>query len=69
MEITRLVVINWVQDGKTEFGEYNVGSRGVIKIEEHTPQVEVDKWYYNIYFKDGTMLREFKPVTVIFTEV
>ena len=46
-------------------GIYTVGKGGIIAITEHRAQGEGDKWYYDIQFEDGTVNREFCPVTVI----
>ena len=40
-------------------GFLTVGCEGVIKIKEHTPAGEGDKYYCDCYFTDGTAIRVF----------
>ncbi len=49
---------------------YKVGQgnheRMVTRIEEHSARGEGDKWYYDIHFDDGKMVRDFCPLAVTF---
>jgi hypothetical protein len=65
MGIIRLVAKIWESNGEAEYEEYNVGNRGVIKIEEHRARGEGDKWYYDVFLADGTVVREFQPVAIV----
>ena len=38
----------------------NVGKNGVTEIEEHPAAGEGDKWFYDIHFDSGEILRTFK---------
>ena len=38
----------------------------VKEIREHTAGGEGDKWYYDIYYDNGKMLRVFNPIEVSF---
>lgn len=40
-------------------GYLTVGDKGVIKIKEHTPAGEGDKYYCDCYFVDETTIRAF----------
>lgn len=42
--------------------------RRVEKIEEHKPQGEGDRWFYDITFNDGTTQRTFNPSQVFFAK-
>ena len=55
--------------------EYRVAEIGevfqdtiVIDIIEHRAAGEGDKWYYDIYFKNGTSIRTFAPYRVNYKE-
>lgn len=51
------------------YREHNVGVRGCVEIEEHPARGEGDKWYYDIFFEDGTVIRTFNPNQVTFKTV
>ena len=38
---------------------YVVGKHGVTRIIEHSAKGEGDKWYYDLHYKDKSMLRVF----------
>lgn len=67
--ITKLI-FNWfppVQEGYgEEFETREVGVHGVESIEEHAAAGEGDKWYYDVYCKDGTSERIFNPNKVAY---
>jgi hypothetical protein len=46
-----------------------VGVNGCIEIEEHPAKGEGDKWYYDIHFENGTVVRTFNPNRVIFKNI
>jgi len=43
-----------------------VGVKGCTLIEEHRAQGEGDRWYYDIHFENGTVIRTFNPNQVVF---
>jgi hypothetical protein len=45
---------------------YEVGQNGVVKIEEHRARGEGDRWYYDVYYKSGRVLRLFNIDEVCF---
>lgn len=51
------------------YSEHNVGELGCIAIEEHPAKGEGDRWYYDIFFDDGTVVRTFNPNKVTFKTV
>ena len=59
-----------VSDGKEMFGEdwdiAEVGKKDVIRIDEHPAYGEGDKWYYDIFYKDGKIVRTFNPCRVVY---
>ena len=55
-DYTRCVVGRQQADGKTP-----------TDIKEHCAQGEGDKWFYDIFFDNGTVTRVFNPNTVTFT--
>lgn len=68
MEIKN-IVYNWFAG--SEGDEYNlrtVGKDGVIKIEEHAPQGEGDKWFYDIHYANGNIFRAFNPNSIEYTK-
>lgn len=50
------------------FSHAEVGIGGVVEILEHQAMGEGDKWYYDIVFDDGSILRTFNPNKVTFTK-
>ena len=68
--ITKLIY-NWRQEGNMQGGigedyEYaELGKNGVKKITEHAAQGEGDRWYYEIFFENGSTHTIFNPNTVI----
>ncbi len=72
MKIIQLIA-NWY--ATSSIGEenetYEVGKNGVVKITEHRPAGEGDKWFYDVIFDDiqrkGTK-RIFNPNSTSFEE-
>jgi hypothetical protein len=65
------ITYNWNPSGVNSEEKYEfdtVGMGTCVKIEEHQAQGEGDKWFYDIYRKDGTILRVFNPHMVYFSE-
>ena len=70
MKITSLTA-NWfawtdAHEAGEEYADYTVGKKGVVGITEHRPTDPNDKWYYDIGFDDGAIIRVFNPNTVKF---
>lgn len=42
-----------------KYKKYKVGSDGVVSIVEHSARGDGDRWYYDVYFKDGHIERIF----------
>ena len=71
------LIYNWVQVGDTESGfneDYEIAqvdrpdtqTKTIVKsINEHPAEGEGDRWYYDVFFIDGTEMRVFNPNTVI----
>lgn len=64
---------NWfaTPENGEEFSSWFIGMNyrndiSVIKIKEHQPAGEGDKWYYDVFLSDGTMERIFNPNVVVF---
>lgn len=55
------IITNWyhTHEGGEEYDKHAVGEDGVTKIEEHSAQGEGDKWYYDVHYDNGEMLRLF----------
>jgi len=49
-----------------QWKELKVGKAGVLEIQEHMPQGEGDRFYYDVLFDDGSMFRTFNPNKVFF---
>jgi len=45
---------------------YTIGKCGIIKIAEHRPTGEGDKWFYDVRYSDGSVWRIFNPLNVKF---
>jgi len=45
-----------------------VGVNGVTEITEHAAAGDGDKWYYDIHYNDGVVVRTFNPHKVYFTK-
>ena len=67
------ITYNWfvTPENGEEFSSWFIGMNyrndiSVIKIEEHRPAGEGDKWYYDVFLSDGTMERIFNPNVVVF---
>jgi len=45
----------------------HISNEKVLKIEEHIAMGEGDKFFYDIFFVDGTVHRIFNPNTVYYT--
>jgi hypothetical protein len=77
MEINK-IHYNWVfaSDGRDSGEDYQVEQVGTknenglpIAIEEHRPQGEGDKWFYDIVYDDGSMKRVFNPNQVFYKKI
>lgn len=72
MEIKELIYnyTSAMADNKEIFSETYahaiVGVKDVVKIDEHRPGGEGDKWYYDIHLSNGEMTRTFAPHMVKF---
>ncbi len=70
MKIIQLIA-NWYATSSIgeEYETYEVGKNGVVKITEHRPAGEGDKWFYDVMFDEiqrkGTK-RIFNPNSVSF---
>ena len=63
-------------ESSCDFDNYTVGCtystgqdkprKECIRIEEHIPQGEGDRWFYDVFFDNGTMIREFNPNEVYY---
>jgi len=55
--------IVWVQhtDDGGNPEKFKVGIFGVQAIEEHRPAGEGDRWFYDVNFDNGDLLRIFNP--------
>lgn len=47
-------------------GIEHIGAIQAERIEQHVAQGEGDKWYYDVFFEDGSYYRCFNPVGVRF---
>lgn len=72
-KIITSIIYNWSPGGVTtteefadDYREANVGSNGVVKIEEHRPAGEGDKWFYDIIYDTSSVERIFNPCVVYF---
>ena len=70
MKITK-IYYNWRPEGDNkDYGEnYDfemIGSNNCINIEEHPSQGEGDKWYYDVQFENGNMIRIFNPNQIFY---
>lgn len=50
-----------------EYKEAIVGVAGVVNIVEHQAGGEGDKWFYDVHYDNGQVLRVFHPHEVVFT--
>jgi hypothetical protein len=55
-------------DQKYNMG-FNIPNKKCIRIEEHIPQGEGDKWFYDIYYDDNTMDRTFNPNEIFYENI
>lgn len=59
---------NWFATPDGDHDEtFTVGTRNVTAIKEHQAQGEGDKWFYDVFYADGTIIRLFNPNSVKFT--
>ncbi len=69
MEIYK-IIYNWSYTSGDDQGEtYDVAdieSSGCISISEHRAQGEGDKWYYDIHYNTGNIVRTFNPNKVYY---
>ena len=73
MKITK-IYYNWVQvsdsrDAGCDWELAEIGEKDCVKIEEHKSQGEGDKWYYDIHFKNGDILRTFNPNEIVYEHI
>lgn len=62
-----ILIVNWFSTHEgDEYETYEVGKADVVNITEHQSQGEGDKWYYDVEFVDGSLVREFNPNSVKF---
>lgn len=63
---------NMGQDFRCSEAEVNEFESNPIKrvkeITEHAAAGDGDKWYYDIHYKDGRVLRVFNPIEVLFID-
>ena len=52
-----------------DFKLAQVGIDGVEDIQEHTAAGEGDKWFYDVYYDDGSVLRTFNPHSVVYNPI
>ena len=65
MKITQLIA-NWypTPESGDYYDSYEVGKKGVIRITEHRPAGEGDKWFYDVDFEGQSTKRIFNPNSV-----
>lgn len=65
------IEFNWffIETNGEEYTRCEVGKNGVVSIEEHKAQYEGDKWYYDVTFEDGRVIRIFNPNIVEFKKL
>ena len=56
-------------DGHKMTCTFRLGDDNIKEIKEHAAQGEGDKWYYDVYFRDGTMTRLFNFDEVTYAEL
>jgi len=64
-EMIEQIKYNWTNDGDYQVAE--VGREEIVRIEEHRPAGEGDKWFFDIYLEDETIIRVFNINEVIYT--
>ena len=65
-EVGKEVYNSWdVVFSRVDVGEF---VPAVEVINEHPAKGEGDKWYYDITFSDGTVMRTFNPCTVFYAK-
>jgi hypothetical protein len=52
------------EESPYEISSAKVGKDGVVEIKEHRAAGEGDKWYYDIIYENGEVLRTFNPYLV-----
>jgi len=45
---------------------YRLGRTNIIEITEHSACKDGDKWFYDVHYEDGGVLRIFNPLNVVF---
>lgn len=65
-EVTK-ITHNWfyTEDGESEY-TYEVGEKNVKYIVEHPAQGEGDRYFFEVWFEDETMIAIFNPNLVWF---
>lgn len=46
---------------------YTVGSLGVVAIKEHAARGEGDRWFYDVHYEDGKVIRIFQPLEACYS--
>lgn len=54
----------WVSNDETV---YVVGESGVVDIKEHSAKGEGDRWFYDVHYESGKVIRVFDPKQVCFS--
>jgi hypothetical protein len=54
----------WMAD---ELSLYTVGQDGIEKIVEHAAQGEGDRWFYDVHYVTGKVIRVFTPHQVCYS--
>ena len=62
------VITKWFASDENgeEYIQYRVGAGDVGRIDYHEAAGEGDQHYVDVHFRDGHMLREFRPKTIEF---
>lgn len=67
MKIIQLIA-NWysfsADGGGEDYDTYEVGKNGVVRIIEHRPAGEGDKWFYDVDYENMGTKRIFNPNSV-----
>ena len=69
-KIISLVVPTRSYEGNGIDGEqtHTVGINGIKEIQEHSARGEGDKWFYDVIYNDGSIVRFFEFLRVIMIE-
>jgi len=64
----RSIEYNGEQHDLVEIGSIGPVTGKCIKITEHPAQGEGDRWFYDVYYDSGKLLRIFNPSIVLYDE-